>query len=110
MVWAVAILDDGERREKERRRKIEQHRNMELQRKAAALYNRHHSRRHTAMVLNALSHSGRQCLFGFAQVISHLRVHPEFRRRIEKRPQPDRGISGDASLILQDRRTKQIRH
>ena len=34
------------------------------------------------------------------QVVGHLQVHPEFRRRFEKRSQADRRIPCDPSFIL----------
>ena len=44
------------------------------------------------------------------QVVGHLQVHPEFRRRFEKRSQPDRRVPCDASFILQNRRDPVGRH
>ena len=52
---------------------------------------------------NAFSHPRRQRLLGVTQVVGHLQVHPEFRRRFEKRSQPDRRVPCDASFILQNR-------
>ena len=45
---------------------------------------------HVPVVLDSLSHPRRQRLLGVTQVVGHLQVHPEFRRRFEKRSQPDR--------------------
>ena len=47
---------------------------------------------HASVLLDGLSHLRRQRLLGVAQVVGHLQVHPEFRRRFKKRPEPDRGF------------------
>jgi len=62
------------------------------------------------VIFDALSHPRRQCLLGVTQVVGHLQVHPEFRRRFEKRSQSDRRVSCDASFILQNRRDPVGRH
>jgi hypothetical protein len=48
------------------------------------------SRQGASVFLNALSHPRRQRLLGVTQVVGHLQVHPEFRRRFEKHFQTDR--------------------
>src|SRR6266404_889778 len=65
---------------------------------------------HTPVVFDALSHLRRHRLLGVTQVVGHLQVHPEFRGRFEKRSQPDRRVSCDASFILQNRRDPVGRH
>ena len=63
-----------------------------------------------SVIFDTLSHPRRQRLLGVTQVVGRLKVHPEFRRRFEKRPQPDRGVPRDASFILQHRRDPVGRH
>ena len=57
-----------------------------------------------SVFLDTLSNPHRQCLLGVTQVVGHLQVHPEFRRRFEERPKTDRRVTRDASFILQNRR------
>ena len=54
----------------------------------------------TPVVFDTLSHPRRQRLLGVTQVVGHLQVHPEFRRRFEKRSQADRRVPCDASFVL----------
>ena len=61
------------------------------------------SRQRAPAILYGLSHPRRQRLLSVTQIVSHLQVHPEFRRRFEKRPQPDRRFPCDASFILNNR-------
>src|SRR5437867_13260982 len=56
-----------------------------------------------SVILYAFSNLCRERFLSVTQVISHLQVHPEFRRGLEKRPQADRGISGAAPFVLQNR-------
>jgi len=46
----------------------------------------------TLLALRPHRHPAGQRLLGVTQVVGHLQVHPEFRRRFEKRSQPDRRV------------------
>lgn len=52
----------------------------------------------------------RQRLFGKAQLIGLLQIHPELSGGVEERSQTHGGISGDASLPFDNRRDPIRRH
>ena len=68
------------------------------------------SRQGAFVFRDALSHPRGQRLFGVPQVVGHLQVHPELRRRLEKRSQPDCRVPCEATFILQSRRDPVGRH
>ena len=61
-------------------------------------------------MFDTLSYPRRQRLLGVAQIVGHLQVHPEFRRRFKKRSQADRRVPRNTSFILQNRRDPVGRH
>ena len=65
---------------------------------------------HAPVIFDAFPHPRKQCFLSVTQVAGRLQIHPEFRRRFEKRSQPDRRVPRDASFIHQNRRDPVGRH